>query len=297
MLNTIFREIVALSVPGDSDSRSAGIATVVLFVVVAVMFGIASIVNLFYLCCKYNDDVLCFKTILLIVEIVGAVLYFYGDNITYIFDQYGDNLGCRQQCMDGIRITAVITLGLALMFYQLFPSCLRKVAKLSEIDLPKTTGWYSASDLMTTMLKVDALFTVVAVMAQTTDFCGTIDLSISIAFLIISVVVGIVLMFFYGLFSYKSIDDKQFKFIVPVAFILVLIAFPMYILADNLQPLDCAFGCDSFASNLTQNDLGCNEVANSALRLCFTLAAFLIVFMLSIILFCCRNNTGGEKAI
>lgn len=200
-------------------------------------------------------------------------------------------------CMDGIRITAVITLGLALMFYHLFPTCLQKVAKLSKIDLPKTTGWYSASDMTTTILKVDTLFTVVAIMAQTTDFCGVIDRSISIAFLVISVVVGTTLMTVYGVFSYKKIDNRQYAFIAPLVCVFLLIAFPLYILADNLQPLDCAFGCDSFASNQTRNSIGCDEVGNSALRLGFSFAAFLIVSILSIILFCCRNNTTGEKVV
>ena len=298
MLNSICREIVSLSAPDDSERRAAGIATVVLFVLVIVLFfGILSSINVIYLCCKYvnNKEALFFKMAFLLVEILGATLYFYGDNISFIFDQYGDALGCSQQCMENNRIAAVITLGLALMFYHLFPPCLHKVATLCE--LPEPTPWYSASSMMTTILKVDALFTIVVIMAQTTDFCSNVDLSISVAFLVISVVVGIILMIVYSAISYSSNQDKEWRWIVPLACILLVVIFPMYILADNLQPLDCAFGCDTFAFNQTQNEISCNEVGNSALRLGFTVVAFITVAFLSSVFFCCRHNTKGEKVV
>lgn len=162
---------MSLSAPDDSERRAAGIATVVLFVlVIGLFFGILSSINVIYLCCKYADDkdALFFKVAFLVVEILGGTLYFYGDNITYIFDQYGNALGCGEQCMENNRIAAVITLGLALMFYHLFPPCLQKIA--AQCNVPEPTPWYSASNMMTIILKVDALFTVVAIMAQTTDF-------------------------------------------------------------------------------------------------------------------------------
>ena len=120
----------------------------------------------------------CFKVAALLSEALGATLYFYGDNINYIFYKYGDVVGCGQQCVENNRIAAIITLGLSQMFYHFFPPCLHKVA--SRFKMGESTQWYSASSMFTTILKVDALFTVVAIMAQTTDFCGKTDLSISI---------------------------------------------------------------------------------------------------------------------
>lgn len=290
MVNTILREIVSLI---DSEGRGAGIATVVLFVlVIVVFFGILSILHLIYLCCENEDDTL-FKIAFSLVNILGAILYFYGDNITFIFDKYGDALGCGEQCVENNRIAAVITLGLALVLYHLLPPCLHQVATLCELS--ESTSWYSASSMITTIIKVDALFTVVAIMAQTTEFCGNVDLSISVAFLVISLVVGIALMIFYSYVSYKSIKDKEWGWIVPLACVLLVIMFPMYVLADNLQPLDCAFGCDTFAFNQTQNEIGCDEVGNSALRLGLTIVAFGTVSTLSLVFFCCRDNTEKEN--
>lgn len=280
------------------EKRSAAIATVVLFVLVVVLFfGILTVMDFIYLCFKYSSErrTLRIKIALLLVEVIGAMLYFYGDNITFIFDQYGEVLGCDQKCIENNRIAAIITLGIALIFYHLFPPCLQKVASIAA--LPKSTGWYSASDMITTILKVDTLFTVVAIMAQTTDFCSKTDLTISIAFLFVSVAVGIALMFIYCTFSFNLLaDHKEWRWIVPLAFIILVIAFPMYVLADNQQPLDCAFGCDSFAFNQTQN-IGCKSVGNSALRLGFTAVTFIAVSILSLLLFCCRNHTKGEGIV
>lgn len=299
MLNTICREIISLITRGDSNKSSAALATVILFVLVVVLFfGILTTVNLIYLCCK-DSDYKAIKIALLVIETTGALLYFYGDNIDFIFTQYGDVLGCGQQCVENNRIAAVITLGLALMFYHLFPPCLPKIAKLCKVK-DKSTAWYSASDMMITILKVDALFTVVAIMAQTTDFCSKTDLSISIAFFIICVIIGSALMVVYCIFSMNKLKEDghdDWSWIVPLAFIILVICFPMYVLADNLQPLDCAWGCDSFATNETLNVIGCNTVGNSALRLGFTLVTFIAVLVLSLLLFCCRSNTKGEKAI
>jgi hypothetical protein len=39
---------------------------------------------------------------------------------------------------------------------------------------------------------------------------------------------------------------------MPLAF-----GFILYMLADNEQPMDCGFDCDTFAANQTINDLDC----------------------------------------
>ena len=300
MLNTAIREIISLSAQNEEDRQPAALATVILFgLVVVLFFGSLAIINLVYLCYNESDD-LPIKIAILVVEIIGSILYFYGDNIGFIFDQYGEILGCGQQCVENNRIAAVITLGLALIFYHLFPPCLIKAAKMFDLE-GETTAWYSATDMFTSILKIDSLFTVVAIMAQTDEFCGRTDLSISIAFLVLCFIVGIGLLVTYCSFSSYILKDNRdtetWWWIVPFAFILLSLCFPMYVLADNLQPLDCAFGCDSFAANQTQNAIGCNAVANSALRLGFTLFTFITVSILSLLLFCCRHNTKGDIAV
>ncbi len=300
MLRTIISEIISLSTDGG-QGRTAAIATITTFVLIVILvFGTLVIINLVYICCK-NKQVKT-KTALLVAETIGALFYFYGDNISSIINQYGEELGCGSRCRENNRIAATICLGIALLFYQLIPPCLHKLEKVIEGSDSSSKKWYSASDMMVTIVKIDALYTVVAVMAQTEDFCSPSDLSISVSFLLISFIAGIILLVVYCIiYSLTLSDDKNAEdyFWVPwVAFILLAICFPMYVLADNAQPLDCAFGCDTFATNQTINDISCKQVGNSALRLGFTLVTFIIMPLLSLVLFFCRKNTKvAEKVI
>ena len=82
--------------------------------------------NLVYLCCKESDDVGTHKNCLLVIEIIGVILYFYGD---FIFNQHEEVLGCGQQCVENKRIAAIVTLGLATnVLSPVSPPCLRKIA-------------------------------------------------------------------------------------------------------------------------------------------------------------------------
>ena len=313
MLNTFFREFVSIIAPDDSQSTAAGIATVFLFILVMVFFLFMVVVVVIYSYSNYDDtedgyeNLVYFHVTALLVEAFGASFYFYGDNINYILRNYGDGLNCGQQCIENNRIAATFTLALSLMFHHLFPPCLSKIA--SRLEMHQPTQWYSASSMFTTILKVDALFTVVAMMLQTTGCCSKMDQAVSAIFLVICVVVGIIVMIVHGVTSHHSIKDKKskYKFIVPFSCILLVIIAPIYMLADNHQPLDCAFGCDTFAtfasnlecdtfaSNQTRNETGCNKVGNSGLRLGLISVPLLTVSILSIVLFSLRDKTKADE--
>ena len=63
--------------------------------------------------------------------------------------------------------------------------------------------------------------------------------------------------------------------------LIVTICLPFYLLADNFQPLDCAFSCDTIVANATISTTTCNRMANSAVRLGFTLTTLIIVLIFS----------------
>ena len=289
MLNTICREIVILSGGG----RGAAIAAVVLFVVVLLFFGSLATIQSIVLCYK-NEKHLTFNLVVLIIQIVGALLYFYGDNFIYILNRYASDLGCGPQCVNANRIISVISLGCTLVIYHLLPPCLDKIAK--HWKLKSTDHWYTASNIITTIVKVDALFTVVAIMAQTSEFCSSADLGISAAFFVVSIVVGWALMGVYAAISYLILDEHaNHSWLVPVVTVPLAICLPLYLLADNEQPLDCGFNCDTFAANVTQNELTCDVTTNSAIRLTFTLVAFIAVLSISILLFFFREDTKADE--
>ncbi len=121
-------------------------------------------------------------------------------------------------------------------------------------------------NILSTVAKVDAVFTTVVLLAETRDHCGLEDRLVSIIFLGISVVVGWIMMVGYFVCAMvilqKTDEDRQCHAIISF-FILITAAifFPAYLLADNEKPLDCVFGCDSFAFN--QTDIG-NDTLNSS---------------------------------
>lgn len=293
MLNTIIREIIILT----GNGRGQAIAAVVCFVVVVVVlfFGILATIQAIALMYKNrNNDNWPFILVVLIIQIIGALLYFYGDNFIYILNRHGSDLGCGPGCVENNRIASVICLGCTLIIYHLLPPILKKFAEYANLD--NDDHWYTASNIITTIVKVDALFTVVAIMAQTSDFCSDADLGISGAFFIISILVGWGLMIVYGILSYWILDDKsRITWLVPVATVTLALCFPLYILADNEQPLDCGFSCDTFASNVTQNEFTCDVTSNSATRLSFTLVAFIAVGAISILLLFFHDDTKADQ--
>lgn len=216
----------------------------------------------------------------------AAALYIYGDNINYIMQRYGEELGCGEQCVTNNRIAAVISLGTALIILELFPPAIHKFIKIVEWEDTRST-WYSSLDMITIILRVDVLYTAVAIFAQTDEFCGHTDKALSASFITLCIIVGLSIMVINCVYSMKKVknDDNAVFYMVgtcvPLAFSLI-----MFMLADNEQPIDCAFICDSFAANQTLNDLSCNIQGTSGLRLGFMLVTFTIIVVVGFVLFC-----------
>lgn len=292
MLNIIIREAIFLSGMGPT-----GLITLILYIILTVVTYVTYIIISMVYLQHYRKELrkdhqekegshhLYLKIILLAVETLGAVLNFYGDNISFILQHYGGEkeLKCDQQCVENVRISAVITLGLALICH-LFTPGLRRLTKILEYKT-KIKGAHSAFDMITVFAKVDTVFTAVVIMAQTDDFCSTTEKAISRGFLTLCVLVGVGLMCFYCFLSmikfYRDADGFKGKCsYLVVLLVLLIICFPIYLLADNFQPLDCDWGCDSFVTNGTLGALGCDAVGISRLRLGFSTATFLVVALI-----------------
>ena len=86
--------------------------------------------------------------------------------------------------------------------------------------------------------------------------------------------------------SNKEYIDKSFNQLVTIGMILIVtICLPFYLLADNFQPLDCAFSCDTIVASATISTTTCNRTANSGVRLGFTLTTLIIVLIFSSVYF------------
>ena len=134
ILFTLSREIIILATLDEENQRSAGIATVVMFVFSPALFlGVFSAHYMFCIikCSIKSHGSKKIKIIFVLVQIVATLLYFYGDNINFIVRTYGDELGCGDQCVENNRIAAVVTSGLALLMFYVLPPVLKTLFKIS----------------------------------------------------------------------------------------------------------------------------------------------------------------------
>ena len=127
-------------------------------------------------------------------------------------------------------------------------------------------------------------------MTQSTDFCSSTEVAASSVFLSVCVLLGIaseLIDYFYALdTNLKSNKEYIDKSLVTIGMILIVtICLPFYLLADNFQPLDCAFSCDTIVANATISTTTCNRTANSGVRLGFTLTTLIIVLIFSSVYF------------
>ncbi len=296
MLNTIIREII---IAANGDPETSALAAIIMFGIIAVLFfGSLAFCHFIYLC-VYRHHYTSF--IESAIQTVGALLYFYGDNMTYILGHYGPQLGCDSECVTSNRIAGSFALGTALIIFQVIPHLLKKIKKMTtgkplKIRYP---SWVSAIDMITIIVSMDALFSAVVVMVESPEFCSRSDIGTSVSFIVVCTIVGIfaeVIYWLYALHSSKD-KDKTFNVLVTLAFFIMIFCFPLYILADNHQPLDCAFGCDTFAANTTINDLSCNNTGNAVTRLSFTVVTFSLIAILSPIFFICRKHNENVVVV
>lgn len=313
MLNSIFRDIIALSTHANENLRDAAVGSVVVFSLICLLVFLVTNVILFLVYIRGDvrintkDDelseincneyvvVLCRRIIIFLVQIVGALLYFYGDNIGYIIQNYSEELGCGDECVVNNRIAAVVTLGLALIILHFFP------ATFEQFDIimydsngcdfnnwdDNTSKYNYGLEMITIIVKIDIVYTAVAIMTQTDEFCSHTDRALSITFVIICSLFGIIYMIISCGYSKLKINEGTKTLILLIVSLCLLPPnVVLYLLADNQQPLDCAFNCDTFAANQTFNEINCNAQVNSGVRLLFMLLCFCFVATLSFIWIC-----------
>ncbi|XP_064400105.1 uncharacterized protein LOC135346419 [Halichondria panicea] len=289
MLNTILQETITLS-KGDRVA-SARAAIIVFVLCIIILFGPLTIGHYVYLCIARKNPV-SFITSLL--EIMGVLFFFYGNNITSIINNWRIELGCDSQCVLDNQIAAAFSLGMSLIIFQIVPSVLKKLLKLlkrkqQHVKKTRSPDWYTALDLITMFIKINTIYSAIVGMTQSTDFCSSTEVAASSVFLSICVLLGFaseLIDYFYALDtnlkSNKEYIDKSFNQLVTIGMILIVtICLPFYLLADNFQPLDCAFSCDTIVANATISTTTCNQTTNSGVRLGFTLTTLIIVLIFS----------------
>ena len=200
MLNTIIREIVQVFHVNMSKQVHTGEAHLGLFLIVGVsVILLSAIVNLCFICHGIsNAKIAAFKAILLAVQWVGAILYYYGDNITYIA-QYSN---WDQKVIDGNNKAANIALGLALVFHHFIAPLVIEAGQLfnaksnetandkAHSDGPKAMKYRSHSGLnmIASFLTLNVIFTL-ATRTWTKELCDKTGSWIFISLIALSLLI------------------------------------------------------------------------------------------------------------
>ena len=140
-LNSFIREAISFS----GNNHTNAIITVVFFALVLLfVFGPSCsgyIIHLFY---KENYK----QAIIALVEVIGALLYYYGDNIGYIISRYSEVLGCHEDCRYNNRVAATVTLGLSLVLFQLIPPCIETITKRKQQNVETVSTYLLLSIIL-----------------------------------------------------------------------------------------------------------------------------------------------------
>lgn len=230
-----------------------------------------------------------------VINSVIVGLYFYGDNLGYILQAYGEDLGCDATCSEVNLAIAVIALAIGAFLLHLFPEILKQLIKLFGYKY-KPDRWYYTLSTLTTLVKIDAIYSTLASLAQIGNYCSITEVTLSLFLIVISSILGIFdiiiksLYILYGVKEKKKGNTQKNKAIVTSASVLLILSLPLYLLVDNEQPLNCGFECDVFENTTCtiQSDPtdNCRANANSITRLVLAiLTGVLIIIVLVLVLY------------
>ena len=294
IVNSIIRDITALASQNCESRERAAMAEIVLFPIISVLFLVVVFPAFYIFIYKKENEWFENKgihIILLLIQLIGASLFTYGDNINKIIGRYSEEL-C-DECLENINISARMALGLSLTIFHALPHALHKLFQSMEISIEEEERAWHVLNMATTIIKIDSLYTV-ATTEVTGELCSDTHIVTSSVLFAIIFLYGIIVKVFDCKRSKVNLENlKDNKCIITASVITVICLF-LYLLADNTQPIDCAFGCNfstltnySFecntSSNMTEIEGSCDITGNSILRLVFMIAV--VVGLISVSLF------------
>ncbi len=302
MLNTLIQEIILLV---NGNRRESAIAAFSIFGIIAVFFFGSLVVAHFLYLCFLRGRRITFLTST--IQTIGALFFFYGNNINILVDNYGADLGCSTVCAVNSGIISSFALGIALIIFYVVPLVVKSLLKLLEFKrkltsesivtvVNKVPDWFAAIDMITIFVKINTVYSAVVVMVQTTEYCNSTDIATSTTFLLFCIFIGIFseVVYFLTAMTTNKDNNKLYSILVTFGFISMMICLPLYLLADNRQPLDCAFGCDTFTFNTTANAATCNSVANEGVRLGFITVSLIFIATIPVVYFILNQNARDE---
>lgn len=227
-----------------------------------------------------------------LIQSIVLTLYFYGDNLGYILQRYGEAIGCDKKCIEINHTIARAILVIAALLLHIFPLLLKQLVQKYNWKY-KQEDWYKAFGIFGVIVKVESAYTTFAIIAQTSAYCSPTELTLGSIFLFVCSIVGIIAIVKKVISMHDCTRLKKDKKSIDVLFVLsaifVSVSLPLHLLGDNRQPLDCAFGCDFNTTSLIQGvnidvEDNCNVIVNSAVRLALIKVTALLLIPISLLL-------------
>ena len=182
-------------------------------------------------------------------------------------------------------------------FSRLSPKSCRSSKRRATPRRRLQTGSQLCMDMITVMVKMDTVYSAVVAMANTENFCDRTDTAIAISLITLSVIVGIVAEVAYWIYAQTTnkTNDRLFTCLTTIGLFVFIFCSPLYFIADNHQPLDCAFGCDNIAANVTmEKSPSCNHIPKTGVRFMFNTISFIVVTTFSIVFFVYNTRAKVE---
>lgn len=216
-------------------------AIVATYVVSTILFAIVPrFVYMIITCINMAVGAIQHYCLLIVYANLGSILYYYGDNITKVVNMVGDTFQCLEDCQSFWRASGVAALFIFLLINQIYSDWHK--------DSNSKYWWGPAMGTIVKLVNLDAFYTAFIHVARSnmistpTIFCRGVD----IAF--VAIAVGITLI--YGIYSicyscYKVITfngnenpSPKYKWVVGVCSVVIWFTFSVYLLVDNLLPLN-----------------------------------------------------------
>ena len=228
-MDKIIRGIIELNAV---DFDGAGIASLVYFTVLCLLIMLAPLTSL---CCVKCD---IWRVCSLIFQLLVASLYYFGDNIDYFAWRYGEAFECDLGCQQSLVVVKQVFLGVAVLFIHTIPFLDHE----PHLDEKRSVRY--VLNIVNVLVKVDMIYSIVTttIILPGSD-CSIIE-TLSFALFSLATVIGWAGILRQTIQGATSIYEDDATSILKtrstwIGVPLLLVSLPLFLLADNQQPLQC----------------------------------------------------------
>ena len=271
-MDKIIRGIIELNAV---DFDGAGIGSLVYFTLLCLLFVLAPLTSL---CCVKWD---IWRVCSLIFQLLVASLYYFGDNIDYFASVYGEAFECDLGCQQMLVVVKQVFLGVAIVFIHTIPFLDH------EPHLDEKRSVCYVLNIVNVLVKVDMIYSIVTTTIILPGGDCSVTKTLSFTFFCLATVIGWVSILrqrkkgaavIFNKDEYKSVyRNHTNRFGVS----LLLVSLPLFLLADNQQPLQCGLLNTTYAARGNRTVGGdmydYNTTVLSSLRLVFTIITAICV--------------------